>query len=67
LRGGDIDLYIETNLETRENVRSHKSHLWIKLQERLGEQKIDIVIKSLKIDSEQRIFEVARSTGILLV
>ena len=66
-RGGDIDLYIETNLDTLEGARACKSRFWGKLQMRLGEQKIDIVVNALKTDGPQTIFEEARNTGILLI
>ncbi len=44
LRGGDIDLHIEAEDLGPEVFPSRRSRLWASLQERLGEQKIDIVI-----------------------
>ncbi len=66
-KGGDIDLYIETNLENHEDSRKLKITFWSKLQLRLGEQRIDIVIKSLKKNESLPIYEEARRTGIILV
>jgi predicted nucleotidyltransferase len=43
-KGGDIDLYVITDKPTFEK----KSEFWILLQERLGEQKIDIVFSENK-------------------
>lgn len=42
-RGGDIDLYVQTALSADE-AEQRRSRLWVDLQMRLGEQKIDIVV-----------------------
>lgn len=64
-RGGDIDLYIEVEHFDFKKAYDQKSQFWIMLQDRLGEQKIDIVVR----DPEQDllIYKVARSEGIQLV
>ena len=41
-KGGDIDLYIETELPPAQ-AQQAASHLFARLQRRLGEQRIDIV------------------------
>ena len=65
-RGGDIDLFIETDLsEPRERLLK-KSQLWSKLQLRLGEQRIDIVLAATPSDEPKLIEQVARKTGIPL-
>lgn len=61
-RGGDIDLYIET--EVIEGVLQKKLKLIGELHYLLGEQKIDIVINNFLHD--KYIFEVAKNEGILL-
>ncbi len=61
-RGGDIDLYIETGL--KENIIQRKIKMLGKLQEILGEQKIDIVINTFS--SNKRIYQVAKNEGIAL-
>jgi len=66
-RGGDIDLYVETNFATRQEADKARSLFWSHLQARLGEQKIDIVVNGLKFSNPLRIHEVARNAGILLV
>ncbi|MEO1924302.1 MAG: nucleotidyltransferase domain-containing protein [Nautiliaceae bacterium] len=58
-KGGDIDLYVITDNPTYEN----KSKFWILLQERLGEQKIDIVLSE---DKNRSIKQVALKEGIEL-
>ena len=66
-KGGDIDLYVETHLNTWKEILQKKRDLSVAIQLRIGEQKIDIVIKSLKIGEHLAIFDEARKTGILLV
>lgn len=64
-RGGDIDLYIETNYKDIKKVHEAENKFWIDLQDKLGEQKIDIVVKYN--DTELLIYEIARKEGVLLV
>ncbi len=67
-RGGDIDLYIETNCEDLTEACTKERNLWTSLQFKLGLQKIDIVLNCLKIEKkERRICIEARNTGIKLV
>lgn len=65
-RGGDIDLYVETNIESAETVVDKKYKYLRVLQDRIGEQKIDLVIKRKK-DKILSIHKVARSEGVKLV
>lgn len=64
-RGGDIDLYIEVEHFDSKKVYDQKSKFWSLLQDRLGEQKIDIVVR----DPSQAllIYKVASSEGVKLV
>lgn len=64
-RGGDIDLYIEVEHFDSEKVYGQKSQFWILLQDRLGEQKIDIVIHNPK--ENLLIYQVAQQEGIQLI
>lgn len=61
-RGGDIDLYIETNLT--QGVIEKKIKLLVKLKDHLGDQKIDIVINNFTYN--KAIFQVALNEGIVL-
>lgn len=61
-KGGDIDLYIETNL--KENIIEGKLKLIDELHKHLGEQKIDIVINNFS--DEKFIYQIAKDEGILL-
>lgn len=61
-KGGDIDLYIETF--AKENLFDKKVKMLRMLYERLGEQKIDIVVNNYT--TPLYIHEVARKEGIIL-
>ena len=61
-RGGDIDLYVETN-ETSE-ILEKKLKMLSFLHKHLGEQKIDIVINNNT--DNLIIYDVAKNEGILL-
>ena len=63
-RGGDIDLFVETDEHLSNRVAS-ACRLASELQMQLGDQRIDVII----VDSETReqpIHQVARETGVLL-
>ncbi|MEQ1602849.1 MAG: nucleotidyltransferase domain-containing protein [Methylophilaceae bacterium] len=65
-RGGDIDLLIETNgMDIDEIVRAEIS-FQTKLQTKLGEQKIDVLLDYPSRKSHPPIFFIAKQTGILL-
>jgi len=67
LKGGDIDLYIETDLGGAE-VQKRKIKTITDIQQKLGDQKIDIVIisKNNNDDKLPYIAEVAKENGIKL-
>jgi len=67
LKGGDIDLYIETDLYGIE-VQKRKIKTITDIQLKLGDQKVDIVTISRKNNEEKSpyIAEVARKNGIKL-
>ena len=65
-RGGDIDLLVESDIkEPLRRIRS-KSRLWAKLQQRLGDQRIDIILAAANPDKRSPIENVARQTGVRL-
>ncbi|MCX7083977.1 MAG: nucleotidyltransferase domain-containing protein [Methylococcales bacterium] len=61
-KGGDIDVFIETPLET--NIKD-KLNFLVQLENYIGEQKVDLVVKS-KNSPPKDIFNIAKSTGIVL-
>lgn len=65
-RGGDIDLYIETNLPPNDVYDKRSSFLWA-LYDKIGEQKIDIMVHIMQDSLELPIYAVARAEGAQLV
>ena len=63
-RGGDIDLLIESNRDIIDYVSASCS-IAAKIQMKLGEQKIDILMSAPNI-KQQPIHRVAKETGVLL-
>ncbi len=63
-KGGDIDLYIETNANTIDVALKMKFDFISALEDKLGEQQIDIVINNLNFPHRLPIHEVAKTTGI---
>lgn len=64
-RGGDIDLYIETELSAQKlNDAKHK--FYIQLIKQLGDQKIDLVINNDN-DCEKLIYNIAKTEGVKLL
>ncbi len=61
-KGGDIDIYVETNL--KKNIFDKKIELLKRLHDKMGEQKIDIVINNHT--TQKYIYEIARQEGIAL-
>jgi predicted nucleotidyltransferase len=62
-RGGDIDLYIETDIE-REIV-SRRSRLLRRLEKIYGDRKIDLAVRP-RSRAPHRLHEIAREQGIRL-
>ena len=65
-RGGDIDLYIQTPEENYTKLMKQRRDFIIALEDRIGEQKIDVVIHQLKDKTDLPIYHVAQKMGILL-
>lgn len=61
-KGGDIDLYLET--QNSEGILDKKIKLLTALNLALGEQKIDLVVNDFT--KEKPIYEIAKRTGIEL-
>lgn len=63
-RGGDIDLFIELSLDlSAKEIMEKKSAFKLRLYNRIGEQKIDVIISTNK---QRSIEKEALSQGILL-
>lgn len=66
-KGGDIDLYIETAYSDEDVVVQKEIAFLIDLKKKIGNQKIDLVVRSLNDDSVLLIYEEAKNTGIQLI
>ena len=65
-RGGDIDLLIETDQVDVEAIARAEIVLLAKIQMKMGEQKIDVLLDYPSRKIRSPIFSVAKQTGILL-
>lgn len=65
-RGGDIDLYVETKLNAELAVDARLNFV-IMICDRIGEQKIDVVLNLLSGTTELPIYELAKTEGVQLV
>ncbi|MGZ8256391.1 MAG: nucleotidyltransferase domain-containing protein [Gallionella sp.] len=65
-RGGDIDLYIESASDNAAQLIDAKLNLLVALQQQLGEQKIDVVIRRANSTADLPIYQIAKATGIKL-
>jgi len=66
-RGGDIDLYIETNYSEASMAIRKKIEFLSDLKFAIGDQRIDVVINPLVLKNEQRIYAEAKQTGVCLI
>lgn len=64
-RGGDIDLYVETNIKNASSVVKTRAKFLTKLYLAIGEQKIDVVIKF--DETNLLIYKIAKTEGIQLL
>ena len=66
-KGGDIDLYIETNEPSSEKAHTNKmlfiNDLWLNL----GDQKIDVVLNLIQKPIQLPIYDIAKKTGVQII
>ncbi len=65
-RGGDIDLYVETTLKAELAVKARLKFVRL-ICEKIGEQKIDLVLRLLKDEVKLDIYDIARKEGVKLI
>ena len=65
-RGGDIDLYIEATTDDADAIVESKLRFLVTLYKKLGEQKIDVVIRRPGFKGNLPIYDIAKQTGIKL-
>jgi predicted nucleotidyltransferase len=63
-KGGDIDIFIETDKNT--DIFENKLKFLVELEKKIGERKIDVVIKSADSDQNLLIYKIAKAQGVLL-
>jgi aminoglycoside 6'-N-acetyltransferase len=63
-KGGDLDLYIETTLSSIDEAASQKGKFIALLKEKIGDQKIDMVLNVINFPYKLPIYDVAKSEGI---
>ena len=63
-KGGDIDLYLQ--LDSSSYSLEKKLHFLVELKEKIGEQKIDLVVDRVDLKRELPIYKVAQQEGIFL-
>lgn len=64
-KGGDIDLYIESQIHHAEELMTAKLYFLRELHKKLGEQKIDVVLQGSNM-KELAIHRIAKQKGIVL-
>ncbi|MDX8413402.1 MAG: nucleotidyltransferase domain-containing protein [Mariprofundales bacterium] len=66
-RGGDIDLYIESETLDSAALLDAKIHFLMQLHNQLGEQKIDVVLHRMGSATDLPIYRVAQQEGVRLL
>ena len=65
-KGGDIDLYIETQNQKPADLITAKLQFLRDLHKKIGEQKIDVVLHRGDSNVDLPIYRIAKQTGVLL-
>jgi len=65
-KGGDIDLYIEPQTQKSSDLITAKLHFLRDLHKKLGEQKIDVVLRRTDSPVDLPVYRIAKQTGVLL-
>ncbi len=66
-KGGDIDLYVQTQEVDIKRLLDQKMAFLLALEEKIGEQKIDVVLHRIKQNEDLPIYKIAREEGVLLL
>lgn len=66
-KGGDIDLYIETQKEDPVQAYRQKRDFIVELYIQISEQKIDVVLNLLSSNMDLEIYKIVLEEGIMLV
>jgi len=66
-KGGDIDLYIEPEIQESEKLVDARLNFLVEMHRVLGEQKIDLVLHRSQSNQDLPIYRVAKETGVKLL
>jgi hypothetical protein len=66
-KGGDIDLYLETNNTDAGDVLNRKLKMVSEIWHKIGERKIDVVLNMLGHNQDLAIYKVAKEHGIKIL
>lgn len=64
--GGDIDLYIESQTQKTTDLITARLQFLRDLHKKLGEQKIDVVLRRTDSTVDLPVYRIAKQTGVLL-
>jgi predicted nucleotidyltransferase len=62
-KGGDIDLYVEPDLQDPAELVEAKLHFLLEMHRVLGDQKIDVVLHRMRSKCNLPVYRIARETG----
>jgi predicted nucleotidyltransferase len=65
-KGGDIDLYIEPSIQNIATLVMARLYFLRDLHKKIGEQKIDVVLRRPDSSLDLPIYKIARQTGTML-
>jgi predicted nucleotidyltransferase len=65
-KGGDIDLYLEPQTQNLQDLITAKLQFLRDLHKKLGEQKIDVVLRRPDTTVDLPVYRIAKQTGVLL-
>lgn len=65
-KGGDIDLYIEPSIQNTADLVMAKLQFLRDLHKKMGEQKIDVILRRLDSALDLSVYRIAKQTGIML-
>ncbi len=66
-KGGDIDLYIETDISNVEAINKARIDFITDLYYKIGEQKIDVIVNKITDSFSLPIYDIAKREGMRLV
>lgn len=63
-KGGDLDLYVETNVSSIDEAVSRKLEFITLIKKKIGDQKIDVVLNAVNFPYKLPIYEIAKKEGV---